>query len=184
MNLKVYLGAAALATLFFALPASAMNKCDTGVNYAKDTKFTACCLLTGKDCSTCCEIDQAHSSNCPVSYAPKKDCNAQTSAPPSDKTASGPIAPTIFYVPNALGTPYLQVIIGNFAKVLVGLSGSVALLVFVWAGITMMSANGDPKKVDTAKRMMVWTAIGLFVIFAGESLVRLVLGTLMSGSSS
>jgi hypothetical protein len=82
------------------------------------------------------------------------------------------------------GDAALQPLIGRFANILVGISGSIALLVFVWAGITMIRANGDAKAIDEAKRMMTWTAIGLAVIFLSEALVRFVLGALLQGTVS
>jgi hypothetical protein len=78
----------------------------------------------------------------------------------------------------------LQPLIGRIASLLVGISGSLALLVFVWAGITMMRANGDAKLIQKAKDMMVWTAIGLLVIFASEAIIRAVLNALLKGSAA
>jgi hypothetical protein len=77
-----------------------------------------------------------------------------------------------------------QALLGNFARVLVGLSGSVALLMFVWAGISMILADGDEKKIAQAKGIMTWTAVGLVVIFSAEALVRFVLGALLQGTVS
>jgi hypothetical protein len=82
------------------------------------------------------------------------------------------------------GDSMLQPLVGRFANIIVGLAGSLALLIFVWAGISMVIADGDAKKIDTAKRMMIWTGVGLFVIFASEAIVRLVLGALMKGTVS
>jgi hypothetical protein len=76
----------------------------------------------------------------------------------------------------------LQPLIGRIASVLVGVSGSIALLIFVWAGITMIRANGDAKLIDQSKKMMVWTVVGLLVIFASEAIIRAVLNVLLKGS--
>jgi hypothetical protein len=150
-------------------------KCDTSINYSPSTEFVECCGLTSKGCSDCCVVDKPHANTCPIMKSQKLECSFTSGTTPIVKSIN---------LPNALGTPYLQVIIGNFTNILVGLAGSLALLIFVWAGISMIIADGDAKKIDTAKRMMIWTGVGLFVIFASEAIVRLVLNALMKGTVS
>jgi hypothetical protein len=171
---------AAVLWLAAVLPvsAAALPNCKTDTNYAAGTKFVACCPLISNDCSSCCGVDAAHPGSCPERKPRKLACD------PSDGVAGTASAPKVIEVPNALGTPYLQVVIGNFARVLVGISGSLALLIFVWAGITMMRANGDAKLIQKAKDMMVWTAIGLLIIFGSEAIVRSVLSALFTGSAA
>ena len=104
----------------------------------------------------------------------------------STTPATAAAAPAVksIAVPNALNTPYLQNVLGKFASVLVGVSGSIGLLVFVWGGVSMIASNGDAAKVKKARDMMVWTAVGLAIIFGSEALVRAVFNVLLQGSVS
>ncbi|OGL94725.1 hypothetical protein A2348_02285 [Candidatus Uhrbacteria bacterium RIFOXYB12_FULL_58_10] len=83
---------------------------------------------------------------------------------------------------NPLGTPDIREIIGNVIKALLGLSGAVALLVFVWSGILMIVAAGSPEKIKKAKSSLVWATIGLVVIFTAYTLVATLISVLSTGS--
>ena len=75
-------------------------------------------------------------------------------------------------------------LLGDAARVMLGLAGTVALAMFVWGGITWMTSGGDPKKVEAGKRIMVWTAVGLAVMFGAEAIIRAVLSALSSGTAT
>ncbi|MFH0780296.1 MAG: hypothetical protein V1928_05630 [Parcubacteria group bacterium] len=52
-----------------------------------------------------------------------------------------------------------------------GIIGTIALLVFLYGGIMWMTAAGKLEQVNTAKDTMIWAAIGLFAIFASYSII-------------
>lgn len=84
---------------------------------------------------------------------------------------------------NPLGSSDLRVIIGNVIKAMLGLSGALALLVFVWSGIMMMLAAGSPDKIKKAKDSLVWATIGLVVIFSAYTLVATLITALSTGTA-
>lgn len=81
-----------------------------------------------------------------------------------------------------LGNVPITTIIGRVIKALLGLSGAVALLVFVWSGILMILAGGNPERIKKAKDSLVWATIGLVVIFTAYTLVATLVGVLSTGS--
>lgn len=70
------------------------------------------------------------------------------------------------------GLTDILVVVVNFAEFLLGISGAVALLFFIWGGIQMIIAFGDSSKskagIDTIKR----AAIGIAIIFMAGIIVR------------
>jgi hypothetical protein len=67
---------------------------------------------------------------------------------------------------------------GNFIKAGMGIIGTVALVIFIWAGFTWMTAGGDVKKVDNAKSTLIWAVIGIAVIFLSYGIVYFVIKAL------
>lgn len=84
---------------------------------------------------------------------------------------------------NPLVTSDLTTIIGRIVAALLGLSGALALLVFVWSGIMMMLAAGSPDKIKKAKASLVWATIGLVVIFSAYTLVYTLITALSTGTA-
>lgn len=58
---------------------------------------------------------------------------------------------------------------------ILGIIGSVALLIFLYGGIMWMTAAGKPAQIDTAKDTMIWAALGLFAIFASYAIIQYVI---------
>jgi len=81
----------------------------------------------------------------------------------------------------AAGGTDFPVIIGNVVKALLGLSGAIALLAFVWAGVLMVIGAGNPEKIKKSKSSLVWATIGLVVIFTAYTLVATLISTLSTG---
>lgn len=70
------------------------------------------------------------------------------------------------------GTP--QVIIGRVIGALLGFTGSLALLMFIYGGFTWMLAAGNNERVQKGKNILIWASIGLAVIFSAYALVKFV----------
>jgi len=90
---------------------------------------------------------------------------------------------TTHVLSNPLGSTDLRVVIGYIIKALLGLSGAIALFVFVWSGIMMMLAAGSPEKIKTAKNSLTWATIGLVVIFTAYTLVYTLIMALSTGTT-
>ena len=55
-------------------------------------------------------------------------------------------------------------IINNFAGFFIGLSGALAVVIVIYAGYLYMFSGGDPSKVQTAHKALLYTAIGYGII--------------------
>lgn len=77
----------------------------------------------------------------------------------------------------------LNVMIGGALNYIVGIVGSMALLMFIYGGFLWMTASGSSEKIQAGKNVLVWATIGIFVIFASYGLVKAVLEILKSGGS-
>ena len=76
--------------------------------------------------------------------------------------------------PNPLGTKEPSEVIGNVIQTVLGVVGSLALLMFVYGGLTWMLSGGNNERVQKGKNILVWATVGLIVIFASYALVRFV----------
>lgn len=67
-----------------------------------------------------------------------------------------------------------SILIGTIIRAILGITGSVALLMFIWGGFTWMTAAGNAERVAKGRNILVWATIGLIVIFTSYALVRFV----------
>jgi hypothetical protein len=67
-----------------------------------------------------------------------------------------------------------QTLIGKAINAVLGLVGSLALVMFIFGGFTWMLAAGSPDKVKKGKDIIVWSVIGLVVIFSAYAMVKFV----------
>jgi len=75
------------------------------------------------------------------------------------------------YLDNPLGTSSLAEIIARIISIFTGVSGSIALLMFVYGGIMWLTSGGDSGKVEAGRKAMVWAVIGLIVIFGSYAIL-------------
>jgi len=75
----------------------------------------------------------------------------------------------------SVSTP--QALIGKIINAVLGVVGSLALLMFVYGGLTWMTSSGSQEKVKKGRDIIVWSAIGLAIIFASYGLVRILLNS-------
>lgn len=73
-------------------------------------------------------------------------------------------------------------IIARLIRVLLGLSGSVALLMFVWGGFLWLTSAGETKRVTQGKETLKWASLGLVVIMLAYTMVQVVIAALTSGT--
>jgi hypothetical protein len=89
----------------------------------------------------------------------------------SGKTPGGTVT-----IDNPIGdadtTP--QELIGRVISAVLGISGSLALLMFIYGGFTWMLSGGNSEKVTKGKNTLVWASIGLIVIFSSYAMVKAV----------
>lgn len=80
-------------------------------------------------------------------------------------------------LPNPLGEGRTDIreIIGFVIRAILGIVGSLALLVFVYGGFTWVISGGNEEKVRKGKDMIFWAALGIAVIFLSYAMVTFVL---------
>ena len=101
---------------------------------------------------------------------------AQGSAIDTTDGSSGTIDSTLTLT-NPLSVDSPQALIGRIINTVLGVVGSLALLMFVFGGLTWMTSSGNQEKVKKGRDIIVWSAIGLAVIFTSYALTRFVLST-------
>lgn len=76
-----------------------------------------------------------------------------------------------------------RVIIGRVIQAMLGLSGTLALLMFVWGGMQWMISGGFPEKIKKGKDTLIWATIGLVVIFTAYTLVSTLIQAITTGTT-
>lgn len=75
----------------------------------------------------------------------------------------------------------------NIAQIILGISGAIALLMFIYGGFLWLTAGGNSSKVQQGTKIMIGTVIGLIIIFAANLAVTTVRNVLVGqglGTSS
>lgn len=70
----------------------------------------------------------------------------------------------------------LRVAIGRAINVVLGIMGSIALAMFVYAGFLFM-VSGTSDSMEKARSILVWSSMGIVVIFASYALLQLIFST-------
>ena len=82
-------------------------------------------------------------------------------------------------IPDPLGLTSIQQLIDKLTYLILQLAVMVAPIMLIIAGFFFVTSAGDPKRVDTAKKMVMWTLIGLGVVFMGRIIVSFIQGILV-----
>jgi len=51
--------------------------------------------------------------------------------------------------------------------------GGLVIVMFIYAGILFVTAQGDPSKISTARKAVLWAVVGIIVAFVAFSAVKL-----------
>lgn len=76
-----------------------------------------------------------------------------------------------------LGSVTIPEIIGRVVSMILGVLGSLALLMFIWGGIVWMTAQGNDEKIKKAKNTIVYAILGLVVAFLSYTIVSYLINT-------
>ncbi|MBU1164514.1 pilin [Patescibacteria group bacterium] len=72
--------------------------------------------------------------------------------------------------------------IANFSKLLLGVVGSLALLMFIYGGLMFVIAEGKEERIQKAKDVLKNAAIGLLIVFTAWIIVNVVIAALTGQS--
>jgi hypothetical protein len=78
-----------------------------------------------------------------------------------------------------LGTTDINELIGFIIRAITGIVGSIALLMFVAGGFVWMTAAGNEERVKLGKNILIWSTLGLVVIFSAYAITRYVITALL-----
>lgn len=81
-------------------------------------------------------------------------------------------------LPNFLGVTQVSDIIGRVIQIIIGLVGSFALIMFIYGGGLWLISAGRKEYVDKGQKAMIWSAIGLAVVFTSYILANTVFNIL------
>lgn len=68
----------------------------------------------------------------------------------------------------------VQQLIGKVISAVLGVVGSIALIMFIYGGLTWMLAAGNAQNVEKGKSILMWATIGLVIIFSSYAMVQFV----------
>lgn len=86
--------------------------------------------------------------------------------------AIGPLVPTSCATNGSCGLcDFIQLFI-NAADIFTGASGVLGVIMFVWAGLILITAYGNESRVQWGKNMMVAAVTGIMVIFLAWTIVN------------
>ncbi len=77
------------------------------------------------------------------------------------------------------GDPDIPGLIGNVLRGLFGLIGTIALLFFIYGGFVWMTAFGEESKIKKGWDTMIWSALGLVLIFGSYAAADFILKALL-----
>lgn len=81
---------------------------------------------------------------------------------------------------NPLGTSDVRIIAANLIQGALGLSGTVALIMFIYGGIVWMTSAGNPEAITKGKKTLVWAILGIIVIMSAFVIVRTVFEAILN----
>ncbi len=84
-------------------------------------------------------------------------------------------------VGKAEGTEAVSIVIGQIIKVILGLIGAIALLMFVYGGVMWLTSQGSEEKIEKGKKILIWAIVGLVVILTSYVAVSFVINALTNG---
>ena len=84
-------------------------------------------------------------------------------------------------IDNPLGVEDLGQAIQKIAQQLARLAIPVAAALYIWAGLLFLTAGAKPENISKAKKTLLYTTIGLVVVFIGGGFVSLIRSVLNLG---
>lgn len=82
------------------------------------------------------------------------------------------------------GSGDLLSIIGTIIKVFLGLLGIIFLIIMLYAGFLWMTAGGDGKQVERAKKLLINAVIGLVIILSAFAITSFILNALLDATGN
>jgi hypothetical protein len=82
---------------------------------------------------------------------------------------------------NPLYTTDIREVIARIIQAILGVTGAVALLMFVYGGFLWLISGGENEKIKKGKETMKWAVLGLAVIIGAYMIVSTIINALEKG---
>lgn len=102
-------------------------------------------------------------------------------APEEGATGAAGLKAKTYQLENPIKYDTIEEAVGGVIKIFVGVSGSIALLMFTYGGVMMLISGGNQERVDAGRKAITWASIGLAVIFLSYAVLRLIFTSLGAG---
>lgn len=96
----------------------------------------------------------------------------------TNSTTNNSCPPNSTTLCNPLGNASVYTIIGRLISVVLGLVGSIALLMFIYGGVVWMTSAGAADRVKKGREAILWSVIGMAVIFASYGLTTFLINNI------
>lgn len=80
-----------------------------------------------------------------------------------------------------LGSADLPTVIGRIISVFLGFLGVLFLILVIYAGMIWMTAGGDDKKVEKAKRILIQATVGIVIVLGSYGITTFVINAITGG---
>ncbi len=85
---------------------------------------------------------------------------------------------------NPLGETDVRIIIARLINGFLGISGSLALVMFIYGGILWMTAMGNDTRLKKGKDTLIWAILGILVIASAYVATNAIFNAVLTGSVS
>ncbi|HCC23273.1 TPA: hypothetical protein DF272_03775 [Candidatus Falkowbacteria bacterium] len=166
-------------------PAACTSSADCGLNqYCNTATPRACTAQLNDNAIGCTSLDMCQSGNCNLTNSTCEPAAGTPDVIPagsSGLTPSGNTAPTtVTTLPNPLRTTSINLVIGRIIRFVIGLSGALALVVFIYGGFQWIFSQGKSANVEKGKKAITYSIIGLVIIFTSYIVLKFITSALTS----
>jgi hypothetical protein len=108
--------------------------------------------------------------------------SAMVYAGPQERTTDNPTERTqdiAIHIPNPLstGNSLFGLLATIINEILLPIGGILAVLAFIYSGFLFVTAQGKEKQIETARRALLYSAIGTAVLLGAWSISQVICGT-------
>jgi hypothetical protein len=95
--------------------------------------------------------------------------------PPPDTEEETPFEIPDASVLNKLSASTPQQFIGNMIRMVTGVFGSIALIMVIYGGITMMTAQAKSEQIKKGANIVLWACLGLVALMSSYAMIQFIL---------
>jgi len=101
--------------------------------------------------------------------------------PPTEELGGG--SSQLMPFPDPFGGASIPVIVSRIVQAGLSFAGALFFVMFLWGGSRYLTAGGDPKHVESAKKILINAVIGLVIVALSYVIVAQIFGIIIAGGS-